>query len=188
MMLPTRLLMPFAALSLGACALLPGRENPEWPAELPARTYFEAQYRGDPKNARIQSEENYLLWVRRFYLGSDLYPYGFRDIETLVLDDSMADNARLAGKLKRLGRSIAGDWAKHRSAKRLTTVMLSIWGSAIQAAVSAGRSEAVIDLVSADVRDLLSGRLPPAAIAAARYGGDREIALNEFCRSGAPEC
>jgi hypothetical protein len=184
----SRLPVLCAAL-LAGCALLSGREDPAWPAGLPERALFENVYRADPLNARLQTEDEYLGWVRRFYLGSDLYPYGFRDLESLVLGETPARDADRVGlKLRRLGRSIAADWAKHRDADHITTAILALWAGALQTAAPMGRSEALLDQIEADVRALLAGQLDPAAIASGRYGGEPDLAFNDSCLAGIPAC
>lgn len=181
-----KLMLLAGGLLPGACAWLPQQRDAEWPQGIPPRGYYERLYRSDPANQSLQTELEYLTWVRRFYLGSDIYPFGYQDITEAVLGDTSAKRySVLERKLRLVGKTISGEWAKHKSVKRVTTRMLSVWAQAIQNSVATGRSEAMVDLVAADVRRLLSGDLSPEAVISGRYGADTEIALTSTCSDGA---
>jgi len=161
-----------------------------WPAHLPARLHFSRIYASDAANAAVQTEEQYLSWVRRFYEGSEFYAWGYLDLESLLLEDLKGDAAiNMQRKLDAVGMQIGGEWAKDRRVKLITTRMLSVWGDAIQSAVSSGQPELVIDRISADVAAVLSGELPGDAIAPERYGNQFDLALVDACSdpSGATE-
>ena len=69
-----RLTAAAVILVLQACAA-PVREADAWPAQLPARQHFQHVYAADVSNAAVQTEAQYLAWVRRFYEGSEFYAW-----------------------------------------------------------------------------------------------------------------
>lgn len=166
-------------LALQGCSTVVERTE-GWPESLPAREYFSQVYEADVLNAAAQTEEQYLIWVRRFYEGSELYAWGYLDLESLVLDGMEGAAAvRLKRKLDAVGLQIGAEWAKHRSERLVNTGMLSVWADAIQSAAASGQSEAVTDRISADLTALLSGELPEAAIGPDRYGSSIALAFGD---------
>lgn len=158
-------------VSSGACVRSPVKQD--WPAELPPFAYFERIYENDEVNSEVQSRENYLTWVVRFYQGWDLYQDGWqmttRDILTSVEDD--AKKRRLESKLADLGKLIAGEWAKESGDRVIRSRELSIWGQALVKSLDRGEEEEFVNQVSSDVDALLSNRIDPAAITLKRYHG-----------------
>ncbi len=180
-----KLFIKFAVLAilvaLQGCST-PVREADAWPAQLPARQHFVQNYASDAKNSAVQTQDQYLTWVRRFYEGSEIYAWGFLDLESLVLDGRGGESARsLKAKLDTVGLHIGGEWAKDRSATRITTRMLSVWADAIQSALATGPVESVVDQVLADVAAVMSGKLKVAEITPDRYGSPLNIAFIDGC-------
>ena len=168
-------------VALQGCST-PVREADAWPAQLPARQYFVQNYASDAKNAAVQTQDQYLTWVRRFYEGSEIYAWGFLDLESLVLEGLDRESARsLKAKLDTVGLHIGGEWAKDRNTTRITTRMLSVWAEAIQIAQAAGPVESVVDQVLADVAAVLSGEMKLAEITPDRYGTTLSIAFMDGC-------
>lgn len=167
-----RIVIVIAGLNLSACAWNPQQITNDIPGTaVPDHEYFAAAYRADSANLAYQTEEQYFTWITRFYGGSDLYPFGFQDVAATVLAGSHPDQyPGLQKKLEDVGRRMAAEWAKDkRSLKKVTTAMLSVWGEAIRAAVAADRREEIIDLISADITGLVSGKLPREEIEPPRY-------------------
>jgi hypothetical protein len=178
-------LIKFAVLAvvvtLQGCSV-PVREADAWPAQLPARQHFVQNYASDAKNAAVQSQEEYLAWVRRFYEGSEIYAWGFLDLEALVLDGSEGESTRsLKAKLDTVGMHIGAEWAKDRSTKRITTRMLSVWAHAIQDTLATGPVEPVVDQVLVDVAAVMSGTLHFPDITPDRYGSLLNIDFMDGC-------
>lgn len=162
--------VPLAVALAGCAALRP--QAPEWPAGLPPRAYFERVHAADPLNARLQPRDEYLLWVRRFYLGWMLAPAGWNATAERLLQDVPPPRYRvLAARLAYLGQLVASEWAKHERARRIDTRMLRVWAAVARRARAAGRLETALDEVIGDVLDLLDGALAPEAIRPARYRG-----------------
>jgi hypothetical protein len=157
------------AILVGGCAVLPVAE-PEWPNQAPQQAYFVHAYDEDPKNKSMQTRDEYLNWVRQFYLGSDLSPFGWLDLQHALLQTTEAPlRAKVADKVRRLGQKIAAEWAKDNRLRRITSTMLFLWSQIIQEAAETGSHLAAIDRIEADVVALVDGRLPAKAIDAERY-------------------
>ena len=148
-------------LLLSACAMAPRQES-EWPDVIPPRDYFIEHYRNDAANHNLQNEREYLIWVRRFYEGWEIYPFGWLDMQKDVLGLIAADQAGpVLEKLRNAGRIIATDWARHNTIHRITTRLLALWGEVIEVALGDGKADAAIDLITEDARDLVQGETRP---------------------------
>jgi len=157
-------------LALSGCATNKP-QDPNWPNELPPRAYFLDQYQLDLTNKNIQNQEEYLLWVVRFYKGSDLYPNGWHNItQDIVLklkNSPTIDNVQ--AKLDRLGLLISEEWAKNNKTRMINSLHVSVWGNALLKSLEQNETLQLIDRVANDVDDLLARRLPVETIAADRY-------------------
>lgn len=142
-----------------------------WPEDLPPLNYYEREYQRDQSNQSVQSKEDYLKWVRRFYRGWNLYPDGWndttRDILLGVEDDNVRE--RLRKKLAHLGKLISAEWAKSADDRAIRSRELSVWGQALLKAVNANEEERLVDRVTGDVNALLSRRLDPTDVSLKRY-------------------
>lgn len=143
------------------CSIAP-RPGLEWPDGIPPRDYFIERYRNDAANHDLQSEREYLSWVRRFYEGWEIYPFGWLDMQKDVIGLIAADQADAAlEKLHSAGLIIATDWARHNTIHRITTRVLALWGEVIEVALGDGKADAAIDLITQDARDLVEGETRP---------------------------
>lgn len=143
----------------------------EWPDDLPPMDYYENAYEQDPRNRALQSRDKYLTWVRRFYMGWDLYQDGWlattRDI-LLGIEDEAA-RQRVEEKLFQLGKLLSAEWAKDSPERAVRTRELSIWGQALLKSLDHQRQEKLVDHVTRDVNALLGGSLDRTDINLKRY-------------------
>lgn len=155
---------------LASCARTPPQHE-NWPQGLPPVDHYASLYRQDDANQAVQSRENYLQWVVRFYEGWKLYQDGWNqtthDVLYGVADDERRQ--RLAQKMARLGKLLSGEWAKNSSGRRIRSRELSIWGEALLASMKRGDEEKLIDAVTHDAQALLAGRLESTDIMLKRY-------------------
>src|SRR5688572_19748648 len=64
--------------SLFACSSTKvARQADAWPKAMPSRAYFLRVYEADDTNKKIQTQEEYLTWIVRFYSGWELYRRGW---------------------------------------------------------------------------------------------------------------
>lgn len=164
-MLRIPLLLAFMAV-LAACATRTA--EPEWPAGIPPRELFELEWRSSADD-RLQSRDEYLLWVTRFYTGYGAVP-GWLDMTAQVLQRIPAvEHDAIEARLLELGSRIGAEWAKDNSVRLLNTRSAGVWRDALLEALARNELNAYLDRLSADVDALLSGALHNDAIRFERY-------------------
>ncbi|MEX0617776.1 MAG: hypothetical protein WDZ76_03665 [Pseudohongiellaceae bacterium] len=169
------LLFVALATTLAACSAIGTVEN--WPEILPDREYFVQAYAEDSANQRLQTEEEYLDWIVRFYEGSLTMPLGWNDLTPALLYNLNARQGELvADKRKELGILIAAEWAKHNDIRLINTEMLSLWGSVMEIPAGPPLRIAAIEQIITDARALLSKALFPRHITEQRY--ERKLGLS----------
>ena len=152
---------------LTGCAT-PAR-TPSWPDGAAPPALFRAEWRRSVDNQRVQAEEEYLLWVTRFYTGNGPVP-GWLDMTEQVLARLPEDqHERIEGRLFELGGRIGAEWAKDNSVRRISTRLAGVWRDALLEALTRGELDAYLDRLSADVDALLAGSLDDDAIRFERY-------------------
>jgi len=168
----TRLLLSLALMTIAAAACVRAPvERVEWPQDLPPMDHYDRLYQEDEANRAVQSREQYLKWVVRFYKGWKLYQDGWHTMTHDVLAgmESGPAKRRMRTKMAHLGRLVSGEWAKDSNGRRIRSRELSIWGQALVNALDRGEEERLIDEVTRDVEALLAGRLDPLQVKLSRY-------------------
>ena len=155
-------------LLLGACM---GGPRQEWPTQLPSQQVFEAAFDADQANGEVQTEADYLLWVKRFYLGWALYPNGWEWLTATVLEATpdARERDRLRRQMAGIGQKIVSEWAKDSQHRAINTSHLIVWGNAVRLAVKEGSQAMLADKIAGDVDELLSQGLRPSQIEMDRY-------------------
>jgi len=158
------------AFLAASCARAPV-ERVAWPSGLPPIDHYESVYAEDESNQAVQSRDDYLRWVVRFYKGWRLYQDGWESTTRDVLYgvESKTERKRMKRKMATLGRLISSEWAKNSDNRRIRSRELSIWGQALLKSMNRGAEEELIDQVTRDVNALLSERLEPSDINLERY-------------------
>ena len=143
----------------------------DWPEGLPPLEYYIAAYNEDPTNTELISLDEYLLWVKRLYLGWELYRTGWLELSN-NLSETIVDetNRELAKeKLAFMGKTISPEWAKHRRLSTIKTRHLLIWGKALDQSPENNEQLEIIDRVLADANLLIQRQLTPKDILTDRY-------------------
>jgi len=154
-------------LILGACASTPAPDN--WPGNAPPYDYFVDEYQRDAENRALQSQDDYMLWVMRFYRGRPGI-LGWQDITDSVVEGMTPAQRRTAQQLARnLGQRIAAEWAKANDVRVIDTAMLSLWGNIMVNAIDPGDRLEAMRAIDRDTRALLEGDLPTTQITEERY-------------------
>ncbi|MBD9356289.1 hypothetical protein [Methylomonas albis] len=113
-----RILAIFIIMVLPACGILIAKD-PAWSDDLPKYAYFFNEYQRDSINTNVQTLEQYLTWVQRFYNGWELYPSGWNSIKQDLLlrinDPALAGEVN--NKMDDLGLSISSEWAKNNDTR-----------------------------------------------------------------------
>ncbi len=155
-------------VGLSACTNLRIMEN--WPQALPPQRHFLSIYQEDTENQTYQSDVEYLTWVIRFYQGWELMSIGWNDIvDSMMLDLDAAQAEQMDENLQMLGVLISAEWAKDNRVRVMDSAMLSLWGSVMQADFSPQFRLNAVELITADVSELLSGELFAEQISDQRY-------------------
>lgn len=153
-----------------ACIRVPVKPI-EWPEDLPPLDYYKNVYDKDQRNQKLQTRENYLMWVVRFYKGWNLYQDGWhmttRDI--LIGIDDEAARKRMETKLFQLGKLMSAEWAKESRDRAIQSRELSIWGQALLKSLQRRKEEQLVDQVTRDVNALLAQELDRTDINLRRY-------------------
>ena len=88
------LMLLFVSSWLAGCAST-GNNLSHWPTDIPDRSHYVALYQADGENAELQSDDEYLKWVVRFYRGWALSPYSWDWLTEKALEESEAATTRL---------------------------------------------------------------------------------------------
>lgn len=158
------------SLTLFSCTTIDTQND--WPTEIPAKAVFLQYYDNEPLSHRnILKEEDYLLWVNRFYYGWALYKRGWvqatNELEATV--DDPQDKIKAKQLMVSIGNKIAPEWSKHSTYRSITTRHLSIWGNTINTSIAQGQQMETLPFILSDVNALLNNTLDGQAITAARY-------------------
>lgn len=166
---------------LPACAAVQEKEL-IWPKELPAHDYFLNIYRQDSTNAKLQPVDQYMLWVMRFYQGSELYPNGWDNVtQDLLLRIKEPELAiEIKNKMEHLGLLISGEWAKNNKTRLITSQHVSIWGNALLRSLEQGETLDILERVAADVDDLMSNKISADVITENRFYAVEEDIFKEI--------
>ena len=165
-MLRIPLLLALTAL-IAAC--MTRAPEPPWPDGIPPRAGFSAEWQRSAANQALQSEAEYLVWVRRFYTGYNAVPGWLRMTEQVLQRLPPEERAAASARLSELGARIGREWAKDNSVRRLNTRTAGVWRDALLEALARGELDLYLDRLSADVDALLAGELANDAIRFERY-------------------
>lgn len=146
----------------------------DWPTNLPPQAYFvESGTRligaSTPDFERKLSA--YLTWIKRFYLGSIIYPLGWNEMSESVVAslDDVEEKEDIADRLFELGKLISAEWAQENKDRRITSTNVAAWGNALRTAVEVNEQDEFVTRVERDVQDLLAGKLDPKEVTRERY-------------------
>lgn len=147
-----------------------GKIPAEVASEIPSKAYFVDVYHRDPSNEQLQSEEEYLKWVLRFYRGWGMAPMGWLGFEQEFLRDASPHSyAGFKAELQYLGKLVSSEWAKHQRVRRIDSRMLLVWSDVLQEARRQTKEQESLQVISEDVVALVSGELDQHAIKRQRY-------------------
>ena len=142
----------------------------QWPSDIPELSYYQGLYLDDAHNQSVQSEDNYLTWVQRFYKGWAGFTRGWLEVSDELVENIDPDRqAIVSEKLATLGKEVSGEWAKKSDKRLIYTKNLSIWGNVLSEASYRENVESVIDHISEDVELMMAKQLAPDAITMQRY-------------------
>lgn len=141
---------------------------------MPARQLFVDAYVQQtglpPQGAKLEKQ---LLWIKRFYRGSIIYPIGWNKMTESVLTSLGQDNDLdgVKRRLDSLGKQISIEWSQDNSIAKISSSNIATWGAALRKAVKNNQQLDFIAKVENDVNDLISGKLDGSDINQDRYYG-----------------
>ena len=160
-------------LLLGACVSVPERAE-QWQSSWPPESFFETAYAAELDNQAVQSADNYMLWIRRFYQGWTFYPEGWDWLTERVLigieDD--AQRQQITQQMYSMGMRISREWAKSSAHRVINTRHLLVWGESLKLSAARDQELWLAVKVSADIDGLLASTIEPSTIQSSRYYAD----------------
>ena len=101
----------------------------------PVEKEFKNVYEKDVRNKQVQRWNEYWDWIKKFYGGTWLSKGWNQRADKLlaVVTDSEACE-QVATELNRLGKLVAGEWAKDNNVRKITTGDVRKWGKALNQA------------------------------------------------------
>ncbi len=159
------------AASLFACSSQKLSRIENWPETMPPRTYFVHAYDADKVNKEIQTEQEYMTWIVRFYNGWELYGRGWTKMtdELLTQIEDPSEAREIKAKTDRIGRLVSAEWAKKSDTRTIYLRHVSIWGNALLESLDRDQALELVTRVNQDVDDLLAHKIKPTVITAERY-------------------
>ena len=166
-------------LLLGACVSVPEKEA-SWSSAWPPETLFEAAYEAELDNQAVQSADNYMRWIRRFYQGWTFYSEGWDWLADRVLMgiDDDAQRQQITQQMYSMGMRISREWAKSSNHRVINTRHLLVWGEALKLSAARDQELWLAVKVSADIDRLLAFELDPSMIKSSRYYADSVPAVD----------
>jgi hypothetical protein len=156
---------------ISGCTSLQNQTKADWPEELPPIEYYIDFYQQDPMNKTYISLDQYLLWIKRLYLGWELYRRGWLELSNnlaeTIEDEAHRDIAK--AKLELIGKTVSPEWAKHRKFSKIKTRHLIIWGNALYQSSANNEQLVIIDKVLSDAKLLIDRQLIASQIVVNRY-------------------
>ena len=146
--------------------------NGDWPSDIPSKQYFIDECKKNTPYCENQADINtHLLWAKRFYKGSIIFPTGWHDMidQVLITLESEQDKNAAEQQLRDMGDKIVIEWLKPNDVRAISSRHIAIWGTALRASSERNEQLDFIARVDQDVDALLSGELKPEIINSERY-------------------
>lgn len=162
-------LMIFVLL-LSSCSVI--QPQVTWPNEVPAESYFMTAYQIDTPNQELQTEEDYLNWVRKFYTGVNVLP-GWLSMSEQVLENLQEpQRSSVDSRLAVLGQRISSEWSKDNQLRLITSRSANVWRDALLESMTLGDLDNYLNKLDEDVSALLLGEIENDDIYFGRYYAD----------------
>lgn len=171
------ILIVFSLLLL-ACTTVSERAE-QWSPSWPSVAVFELAYQADTANQTVQSADDYIRWIQRFYQGWTFYPEGWDWLTDRVLMgiDDATERRQITEQMFSLGLRISREWAKSSDYRVINTRHLLVWGNALKLSAARDQELWLSAKVSDDVNLLLALELQPSMIQKSRYFAEGVPAL-----------
>ena len=152
---------------LSGCSLI--STDLQWPESAYPQEYFLAAFRADEAAGQYQTEDEYLMWVSRFYNGFSLAP-GWLNLTRQVVERLEEPySSEVSERLYLLGGIIGSEWAKDNDVRLLDTRNASVWRDALIEALDQDDLDDYMNRVENDVASIMAGELTREDIYFERY-------------------
>ncbi len=171
-------LLLLLSVCVSACATLSKQSQVEsdWPEDIPALSHYQSIYTVDEENQLVQTLEDYLTWVTRFYKGWGGFAKGWEDASVELTKSVSEERSQIVeSKLLHLGQMVSGEWAKKSNNRLIYSDTLSIWGNALSESIYQSNVEELVDRVTVDAESLLSSSMVAEEITMQRYFPDLDF-------------
>ena len=160
-------LILLATYTLVSCTLFaPGVR---WPDGAYPQDYFAEAFATDQAAQQYQTEDDYLLWITRFYKGFSIAP-GWLSLTEQVLENlEEPQKSEVNQRLYHLGAKIGTEWAKDNEVRKLNTRNASVWRDGLIESLRQNDLNNYITRVEEDVESILNGELDKEEIYFERY-------------------
>lgn len=165
-------LVALLALIVSACQTT--KLSSDWPEDLPPLEIFvKAHTEQRAKGTNDLDLDTHLVWIKRFYKGSIIYPIGWNDmIESVAASfspEQSSDAAYAKKKLEELGLKICLEWSQSNDKRKIDSSNIAVWGNALRTSIKKKEQLKFLAMVEPDVDSLLSGTLDMREITSDRY-------------------
>lgn len=95
----------------------------------PVEREFRSVYEKDGRNKQVQRWDEYWNWIKKFYGGTWLtkgWDHQANKLLAAVTDYDVRE--QVATEINRLGKLVAGEWAKDNNVRKITTRDVRRWG------------------------------------------------------------
>ncbi len=160
-------------LLLSGCSVLPikHKSHTAWEGLMPSQSYFEDYYNKDVGYPRITSLDDYLSWVKRFYLGSIYYSRGWLQSTDELLESLENPEEKVKAKeaMYSIGRDSSAEWALSYKYRLVNLSNMSVWGNTLRKSIKLNQQMQIIEKVRKDLDLLLARKIKSSDISEARY-------------------
>ena len=102
----------------------------------PVEKEFRSVYEKDMPNKQVQSWDEYWDWIKKFYGGTWLTKGWNQQADKLLADVTDFEvREHVATEINRLGKLVAGEWAKDNNVRKITTRDVRKWGKELNQAL-----------------------------------------------------
>lgn len=157
------------ALAITSCSTTTNKNH--WSSGIPAKQFFIDYHNKDPEHQAVLKQQDYLLWVHRFYFGWELYRRGWiKATDELTTSLQRNEDQQKAKQLMfHIGTLVAPEWAKNKNFRLINTRHLSIWGNTLNTSVVKKEQLLILSRIKTDAELLLNQQISPQSITADRY-------------------
>ena len=165
----------FYCIFLSACTTTSSKKSAsDWPSDVPQKAIFMDAYEKQvAEGTNDSSLKAHLVWVKRFYRGTVLYPIGWNNMTEMVMesltDSSPKEQDEIRKRLGLLGEKICIEWTQANRARNIDSSNIITWANAMRTSVKQDSVFSFIEKVESDVDQLVSHTIDKGVINRNRY-------------------